>query len=707
MLQVLDKNLVTVGVLPDAIEVVRKRRLNSDYELSFSLPMISDDYDKVQPKGHVKDERGQLYVINDRSRKRDGKKRMVQFDCMHVMFKMSDFKFPYASYIDEAYGINIVTLLNSISAATNGKFTFNVDPGFDLKDVKDFGRGNTLEALNYVSDKYGAEIEPDNFVIHVKKTVGMDRGLQYRLRKNIINIHFNDKSRALTTRLFSQMKDGRTFIGLAASNLTTEEYALLNDIPGAIVGGIIRVNYLISPYAAYWSNTTNTYFDNELIDQDIEDPLELLLATRKSLRVQEVPALDVSVSVADLHKIDPDEEQAYIGDTVLLYDEEMQIKGIQARVMEINEYPFNRDKQPDVKLANFYLRDDYDILADFNKSKQLVESIVSGGKVRTAAFETFAAQAITDINNSKSQVIYDQRGIVLQSLVNPLHQVVASSVGIYITRDGGVTADAALTSAGLVAEKVYGKLGNFIEIEIGIGNNVFKANQNGIHLGHQTFASSPFRVNMAGQLFATQADITGMIHAKGGSFEGDITASGTITGGTIIGATLTGGVITGALIQTKVEGQFPRSVMSTTENMFGVYTDASNYVLFQNYGGAPAFRFVTAGTQRALINTLLGYLEIFGDNGVYINAANGAANITLAANNVIMPSWSSVVNGTSGQTLQEAFLTKAQKGIPTGSGGAHNHGIPSGTRLATTDSSGAVTGFVTYSAAGTHTHEQL
>lgn len=112
------KNLNIEGVLPDVSEVTRTRRHNSDDELSFRLPMISDDYDKVKITGHVQDERGQYYVINDRSRNREGKKRIVQFDCMHacihVMFKLFQFKFPYSSYIEEAYGVNITKKISRI-----------------------------------------------------------------------------------------------------------------------------------------------------------------------------------------------------------------------------------------------------------------------------------------------------------------------------------------------------------------------------------------------------------------------------------------------------------------------------------------------------------------------------------------------------------------------------------------------------------------
>ncbi|MGG1637234.1 prophage endopeptidase tail family protein [Paenibacillus sp. NRS-1760] len=694
-----DKNLNHLGAVADATEIERRRRINSDYELSFLLPMSSEDFDIIPIKGHVKDDRGQYYVINERARKREGVKRMVEYVCSHIMFKLADFKFPYSSYIAEAFGVNISTLLNAVSAATGGKFTFVIDDTFDLKDIKDFGRGDCLQALNKIINTYGCEIEPDNFVIHIKKQIGMNRGYQARLKKNIININFKDSASTLVTRLFSEMKDGRTFIGLPASNLTSEEYALLNAVPGAIVGGVIKVNYLISPYAAYWSNTTNTYFDGEYINQEIEDPIELLKAVRKSMREREVPAIDVPINVADLHRIDQEEPEVFLGDTIKTFDAEMQVNGIEARVIELKEPLFNPAKQPDMVLANYLLRDYEDILADLNDSKKIVDNIMSGGKVRTEVFENFAAQAVYDINNSKSEVIYDERGIVLRSKFIPNDQVVISSKGLYVTRDGGKTAEAAITAAGIMAPKVIGTLGNFVDMEIGIGNNVFKANQAGIHLGHQDFGSSPFRVNMAGELLASKATIAGDIHATSGSFSGNISAYGTITGGTM----------TGAKIQTRDSGIYPRSEMSNTGNLFGVYQNASNYALFTSVRGfgsnpAPALVMNQGNANLAIghgVASLAG-MGILANSDFEIQASGGI----YLSNKTNLNNWSQLNNMETNRTLQQDLNAKAISGISTGLSGGHNHGIPDGTRLAIVNSQGEVTGSVFWSVAASHSHAQ-
>lgn len=178
MLKVFGRNFEPIGVLPSAYDIQRKRRINSDYELVFTVPMDSADYkEKLALKFHVQDEHSQYYVINTRKRDRDGLKRTVQFSCMHVMFKLSDILMPYNSfYMEEGFGINILTLTNLISSATNGRFQFVINDEFELKDVKDFGRGNCMEILNKVMQLYSAEYDVNNFLFYMKKTVGSDTG---------------------------------------------------------------------------------------------------------------------------------------------------------------------------------------------------------------------------------------------------------------------------------------------------------------------------------------------------------------------------------------------------------------------------------------------------------------------------------------------------------------------------------------------------
>jgi phage minor structural protein len=564
-----DKNRKRIGILVDAYDIQRTRRINSDYSLSFLVPMSSADYlDKIVLKGHVKDERGQYYIVNSRSRTRDGRKLTASIECSHVMFKLADYKYPYASYISEAYGVHISQLTTAISAATGGKYTFSIDDTFPLHDVKDFGRGNALEALNAVISMYGAEVEPDNYVIHLRKKIGVDKGLQYRIRKNIVSSSFKDDTNTLVTRMHAQMKDGRTLIGQPASMLTADERTLLNSVPGAIVNGNLAVNYLISPYAQYWATDVNAFYDGELIDQNITTYSDLLEAQRKALRESEVPALEISVSAADIHKLDSAEPAPDLGDTVTCVDPALGMNGITARITELIEYPYSNEQHSQVTIANVMLRDMTDIIADLEKAKNIVSNLISNGTIRTEVFEAFAKAAVNDVHNSKTEIKYDTRGIVLQDKTDARNQVIMTSNGIIFSKDGGATAMTAINANGIAAPAIVGQLGSFVSLLIGAGNNVTQINTNGIAAGHAVFNSAPFRVDMAGnvtanRLTANSANIfssnftngaivgasinvgngvftvnsSGHMVAQSGEFRGDITSGSTITGARIRTAT--------------------------------------------------------------------------------------------------------------------------------------------------------------------------
>ncbi|WP_229716813.1 phage tail protein [Paenibacillus aceti] len=636
-MQVFDKNMRRTGTLIDAYDIERRRRINSDYELTFMVPMTSEDYqEKIKIKGHVRDERGQFYVIQSRSRSREGRKLTANIYCNHVMFKLNDFKFPYSSYIDEAYGVHITTLTDSITAATGGRFKFQIHDTFALHDVKDWGRGDCLQALNDVIKMYECEVEPDNFVIHLKKKIGTDSGLQYRLKKNIVSSSFKDIGEKLVTRLFGQMKDGRTFIGMDASKLTQEERTLLSQVPGAIVNGKLEVNYLISPYASYWASDSVPFYDGELINQDIEDPEDLLEAMRNKLREQEQPELEATISSADLFKIDKTEPKPNLGDVVTCIDPKMDMNKLKARITELIEYPYSKDKHSQPTISNVRPHDYEDIIADLQKSKDLVDNMFSNGKIRTEVFEAAAKQVIADINNSKTELIYPpEGGILAQEKTNPLEQVRLTSKGIGISTDGWKTVRAAITAKGVLAETVTGQFGDFVSMLIGSGNDVTQINTNGIAAGHANFNSAPFRVDMKGNLVANK------LTANSAQIN-----SSNFQGGAIIGSSINvgGGTFTvdpsGHMVAQS--GDFRGNISASLITGSTLRTAASGRMIQINSTGLGTFD--SNGNNRIAITTSsnddVASISFWGSNGGYAGEINAyrSSGLTLFSNNLFLGS---------------------------------------------------------------------
>lgn len=690
-MQVFDKNLKRVGTLIDAYQIERRRKLNSDNELSFLVPMSSEDYtEKLQLKGHVKDDRGQYYVINTRNRQRDKNKLTALITCTHIMFKMGDYKVPYDDYIEEAYGVHISTLLDKISTWTGGRFKFVVHDTFDLWDIKDFGRTNALAALTQVVNTFKAEIRADNFTIHIHKKTGTNDRYEFRTKKNIIRDSFKDDTTNLVTRMYAYMKDGVTFRGISTDHLTADELSLLQSVPGAIVDGRLAVNYLLSSYVNYWGSESVPFYDGENVQQDLTDPVELLKSTREELRKAEMPQLEITVEAADLHKIDSDERPPDLGDAATVYDPNMDMHRIAVRVVELTEYPYSKDQHTKATLSNFALKDDIDLIADLEKNRRVMTNLLSGGRIRADAFEAFAKQAVVDINNSKTEIKYDARGIILQSRTNGNDQVIMTSNGIILTTDGGKTARTAVTAKGVSAEVIAGQLGSFVSLLIGKDNDVTQINTRGIAAGHANFNSAPFQVDMKGNLLANKltanyaqiksssfsegaivgssinvgngrfvVNTNGSVFAADGTFTGTINAkSGTFEGAIYSNGQIIGGVITGALIRTSNRNVYPRAEMSNTENMFSVWSSPNKGIQLNAFrSGGAVLEFIDYSSTASMSFSNGTGLQILAVGGEDIELS--ARDIDLKPSRYInIHDWSDIRNYYK-DSLQDALDEKA------------------------------------------------
>lgn len=98
-----------------------------------------------------------------------------------------------------------------------------------------------------------------------------------------------------------------------------------------------------------------------------------------------------------------------------------------------------------------------------------------------------------------------------------------------LTLKGSITAGSTITGT-----TVTGTSG----LTAGSGNNVFIAGSSGIQLGHATFASAPFRVDMTGALTATSATISGTITGSTVTAT-NLDATNTVSGAALVANTVT------------------------------------------------------------------------------------------------------------------------------------------------------------------------
>ncbi|MNC19106.1 hypothetical protein D3C75_670320 [compost metagenome] len=273
--------------------------------------------------------------------------------------------------------------------------------------------------------------------------------------------------------------------------------------------------------------------------------------------------------------------------------------------------------------------------------------MMSGGRIRTDIFESFARQAVIDINNSKTELIYPpEGGILAQEKNNPLNQVRLTAAGIGISTDGWNSIRSAITARGVVAESVIGQFGNFVSMLIGYGEDVVQINQNGISAGASSFSNAPFRLDMKGNLIANSltanyANIEyssfkngaivgssinvgngmftvtsgGIMSAVGANFSGSITAS------TITGTNINGGTITGALIRTAVSGR-------------RIEQDISG---FRSYDAGNRIRIQIATTDDASAAAII-WRDANGTAVGEINSYQSSGQFTIFSNNLFLGS---------------------------------------------------------------------
>lgn len=82
---------------------------------------------------------------------------------------------------------------------------------------------------------------------------------------------------------------------------------------------------------------------------------------------------------------------------------------------------------------------------------------------------------------------------------------------LQITSTNGTTV---VDGGGINAASIYTGSMNGIHMTIGTGNNVFKADANGIYLGSANFGAAPFRVDMLGNVTANNITLKGTINSS-------------------------------------------------------------------------------------------------------------------------------------------------------------------------------------------------
>jgi len=221
------------------------------------------------------------------------------------------------------------------------------------------------------------------------------------------------------------------------------------------------------------------------------------------------PVISYEVDVAELDQLRAygDSEHYELGDTVLVYDTDLDIN-VSTRIVK---YVYDVEDRTNSEVTISTLVPDFaDTISTLQKTTVVKDRIYNGCSIGPE--DGFVAER----SDSKAKTIMNA----------------TEGISIYGDTGGGLTRNFYVDINGVIQAKDInisssGTFGG--SITIGSGNNVFKADSNGIYLGNATFASAPFRVTMTGAVTASNLNMTG-----GSITAGQITVTSDVTVGNTI-----------------------------------------------------------------------------------------------------------------------------------------------------------------------------
>ncbi|MNO44242.1 Fibronectin type III protein [compost metagenome] len=168
-----------------------------------------------------------------------------------------------------------------------------------------------------------------------------------------------------------------------------------------------------------------------------------------------------------------------------------------------------------------------------------------------------------------------------------------------------------------------------------------------------------------GNLVAAGGTFSGALQAASGTFSGNLSAAGGTFTGTLVGvdgtfsgtlnaATINGGIITGALIQSNQPGTYPRTEMSSSQQMFSVWSSSGKGITVEAYRSGGSFlSFIDSGVLASMSFSASSGLQILGNVGGDIEIS--ARDIDLRASRYInIYGWSDLRNNYN-ESLQSAL----------------------------------------------------
>lgn len=518
----------------------------------------------------------------------------------------------------------------------------------DLEVFSDIGKLNTAyyqdmnlyQALHdsdqSFKNRWGGEVQRRGYRININKRIGINRGFQVRSSKNLLGFEAETNIDAVCTRIKPEGFNGITITGYVDSPL---------------INNYSRIYTRVIKYEDIKVKSENNDEGYDTLAQAQEELIRRAKLEFSENHIDEIQA-EYRISFVDLSKTEEYKnyailERAYIGDTVNVYEEKLDIN-INVRVSKI-KYDILRQEVIEMELTN----------SDISKYKipsiidivRSIEEIPSGDSILSEAKKN-----ATDLINSglkDSNVIVRKNEIIIGDTkdINTMTKVWRwnngglgfSSTGYYgeygtaITRDGQIVADfitTGLLNASLIKTGLLKSFNGNSWINMENGNFDFAKGRfafDGTDLQMigkiiNILNGYGIEMNQGGLMFATQGEVVGGIRSSRFPENNAINGFNLVStrDGDYIDISFTDGV--------NFEGNplfYP--IIRITKSKHELMGNFKGIQLLDNTRLANTKTFYLASNDSSypheIYNNIDGQLSMFGDNGVMLGYMEGNTKV--------------------------------------------------------------------------------
>ncbi|RIN77783.1 phage tail spike protein [Staphylococcus simulans] len=276
--------------------------------------------------------------------------------------------------------------------------------------------------------RYGFEFKIVGNVVYLYDKIGNDTNYEFRYKLNAANVVKETDSQEFFTAIRGY------------GNYDQDE----KDIDGKALLKDTYISPLASVYGEKWAPPLR------------DGRVKVASTLRKEMEriVDESLKISFSADIYDLSRQGYDYQHTVLGDRVFLVDERIK-EDVEVRVVK-KEVKYSAKKEIiDLKLTfgTTNLTDAYK--TSLQTTVKDFSEIMAGRKALPfAALDIVSRSMVSKIQNTSSELLFDDMGIHAIDKTNPNNIVTMNSSGWMLSTDGGRTAKTALTAEGIVADTI-------------------------------------------------------------------------------------------------------------------------------------------------------------------------------------------------------------------------------------------------------------